>query len=197
VSIVCGIDLSGSERKASGICFMDENLNVNVFLRKKDEEILSLIFEEKPKVIAIDSPLTLPKGRNILEEISAKHLRECDRALLYMGIKLFPATLGPMRMLTRRGINLKHKLEREGFKVIEVLPGATQDLLGLPRKSHGKDKLFFALKELGIKGIHEKMNADELDAITCAYTALLYIKGEYEEVGSIDEGTIIIPKIYL
>ncbi|HLI45574.1 MAG TPA: DUF429 domain-containing protein [Geobacterales bacterium] len=194
---VCGVDLSGSEKKASGLCFMSNDLEIETFLLKKDSEILNMINKRRPKIVAIDAPLSLPKGRVSLYERSNIHLRECDRALLAMGIKLFPATLGPMRMLTERGMRIKDFLIKEGFEVIEVFPGATQDILGLPRKNQGLKKLLIGLTEIGIKGLKEKMNSDELDAVTCAYTALLYLIGHCIELGSKEEGIIVIPKAFL
>ncbi|MDT7891733.1 MAG: DUF429 domain-containing protein [Thermoproteota archaeon] len=194
---VAGIDLAGSEKRYSGVCIMDESLNSRTLLLRKDEEIISYMMKENPVVIAIDAPLSLPLGRKSLEEPAHIHLRECDKALLRMGIKLFPASLGPMRKLTNRGIKLRRIFEEKGFEVIEVLPGATQDLLGIPRKHQNIKALAKGLKELGIKGIEENMSGDELDAITCAYTAVLYLKGDCYSVGNEEEGLIIIPKIFI
>jgi len=197
VQKVLGIDLAGSEKRYSGVCIMDESLNARTLSLKRDEEIISCAIKENPIVIAIDAPLSLPLGKISLEEPAPIHLRECDRALLKMGIKLFPASLGPMRKLTNRGIKLRKIFEEKGFEVIEVLPGATQDLLGIPRKHQDIKALAKGLKELGIKGIKENMSGDELDAITCAYTALLYLKRKYYSVGNEEEGIIIIPKIFI
>lgn len=194
--IVAGLDLAGSERRASGICFMDEKLRADFFIIYSNNQIIEEILKRKPKVVAIDAPLSIPKGRKSLEERSKVHLRECDRELLRLKIKFFPITLGPMRMLTSRGIMIKKELEKYGFHVIEVFPGATQDILNIPRKHQDIKGLLEGLKRIGIKNLRENMNGDELDAVTCAYTALLYLKGNYIALGNEEEGQIIIPKIY-
>ena len=127
--IVIGIDLAGSEKRNTGICILNENLDARCFVVHKDEEILDLIEKFKPDLIAIDAPLSLPKGRKSLDRRGKIHFRECDKKLFEFGIKFFPITLGPMRMLTKRGIKLRKILEKKGYKVIEVYPGATQDIL--------------------------------------------------------------------
>lgn len=191
--LVLGVDLAGSEKRNTGICIMDDQLNAETFIVHTDEEILKVIEEVKPQIVAIDAPLTLPHGRKSLKRRENVHLRECDRKLLEMGIKFFPVTLGPMRKLTERGIKLKDKIEKMGYKVIEVYPGGAQDLLGIPRKSKGVETLRNGLLKLGIKGIREKASADELDAVTAAYVAILYLKGETLQLSGKD-GTIVMPK---
>jgi hypothetical protein len=119
-------------------------------------------------------------------------LRECDKELLRRRIKFFPVTLGPMRKLTSRGIRLKEILESAHFKVIEVYPGGAQDILGIPRKQQGLDKLRSGLKKLQIKGIANTVSGDELDAITCAYVGKLYLEGKTLTYGT-DDQTIIMP----
>jgi predicted nuclease with RNAse H fold len=192
--IVIGLDLAANHKKQSGFCILNENLEVKTFLLFTDNEILEYVKRYDPELIAIDAPLSLPLGRTSLEEKSNIHLRLCDRELLGLGIKFFPITLGPMRKLTERGIKLKQMLENFGYKVIEVFPGATQDILGLVRKNQGVNKLREGLISLGIKGIKYEMSDDELDAITCALTGLLYLRGECIELGDKKEGILIIPK---
>lgn len=145
-------------------------------------------------VVAIDAPLALPKGRKSLEERESVHLRECDRALLRMGIKFFPVTLGPMRKLTKRGMELKKTLENHGLDVIEVYPGAAQDVLNIPRKQGGLDKLREGLERLGIKGMSEQNTGDELDAVTSAWVGKCYLEGNYLALGDPNEMLMILPK---
>jgi predicted nuclease with RNAse H fold len=190
---ILGIDLAGSEKRKTGICILDEKLIANSFFVFSDKEILDLIEKEKPDLIAIDAPLSLPKGRKSLKRKSKIHFRECDRELWKLGIKFFPITLGPMRKLTERGIRLKKILEKK-YKVIEVYPGATQDILKIPRKQKGLRKLKRGLERLGIKILKKNPNGDELDAITSAFTGFLYLKGKYVAIGDEKEGQIILPK---
>ena len=191
--IVLGIDLAGSEKRNTGICILDSQLNAVTLILHTDSEILSLAEKVKPDLVAVDAPLTLPYGRKTLDRKENVHFRQCDKKLLELGIKFFPITLGPMRTLTRRGIALKQKLEKLGFKVIEVYPGGAQDLLGIPRKSKGLKKLRDGLIRLGIKGLKEKMSGDELDAVTAAYVGLLFLEGKALLLNGKD-GCIVMPK---
>jgi predicted nuclease with RNAse H fold len=192
---VIGIDLAGTENRPTGFCIMDDKMNIKTKIIYKDREIVRNILEENPKIIAIDAPLSLPKGRKSLEQKSNIHLRECDRELLRNKIKFFPITLGPMRELTKRGIKLKKILNKKGFEVIEVYPGGAQDLLKIPRKSKGIEELRKGLEMLGIKGLSKNMTDHELDAVTSAYIAKLYLEKKYIAYGNNDEGVIIMPKL--
>ncbi len=190
--VVIGLDLAGSEARPSGLCILRDMSAVTCVLYS-DEEIIQSIEDSKPKIIAIDAPLTLPKGRKSLEQRSSIHLRECDRELLKRRIRFFPLTLGPMRKLTARGIRLRKILEKKGFKVIEVYPGGAQDVLGIPRKQHGLDKLRKGLRKTGIKGLHDRMTHDELDAVTSALVGKMFLEDRTETFGRID-GQIVMPK---
>jgi predicted nuclease with RNAse H fold len=191
--IIVGIDLAGSKKRNTGICVLNEKLKAKCYIVKTDEEILKIVENVKPDLIAVDAPLSLPKGRKSLERKENVHFRECDRRLLELGIKFFPITLGPMRMLTKRGIKLRKILEKKGYSVIEVYPGATQDILKIPRKNVSVKELLSGLKKLGIHVEKRKLTHDELDAITAAYTGYLHLKGMSLALGNQKEGTIIIP----
>ena len=163
------------------------------FLVYTNEEIVSKTMENKPKVVAIDAPLSLPAGRKSIEQRTKVHLRECDRELLKRGIKFFPVTLGPMRKLTSRGIIIRRILESKHFKVIEVYPGGAQDILRIPRKQHGLQELRRGLEEFGIKGLHDEMNDHELDAVTCALVGKLFLERKTINYGT-REQTIVMPR---
>ena len=192
---VIGIDLAGTENRPTGFCIMDNKMNVKTKILYRNREIVKNILEENPKIIAIDAPLSLPKGRKSLEQKSNIHLRECDKELLRNKIKFFPITLGPMRKLTKRGIKLKKILNKKGFEVIEVYPGGAQDLLKIPRKSKSIEGLRKGLEMLGIKGLSKNMTDHELDAVTSAFTAKLYLEKKYIAYGESNEGVIIMPKL--
>lgn len=149
--------------------------------------------EADPLVVAIDAPLCLPPGRKSIEERTGTHLRESDRELLKMGIKLFPITLGPMRKLTQRGIQLRNILEAKNLVVIEAYPGGAQDVLGIPRKQRGIENLFSGLEKLGIKGLSSGLSDHELDAATCAYVGKLFVEGRSIAYGAPGQ-VIVMPK---
>lgn len=166
---VVGLDLAGSPNRNTGFCLL-HRLLCSTSVLHTDEEIISETRMAGPDVVSIDAPLFLPKGRKSLEQRGPPHLRACDKELLRMKIRFFPITLGPMRMLTERGMRLRRIFEDDGFSVIEGYPGAVQDLLGMPRKQAGLEVLRSALIDFGVKGGIKKkdITGDELDAVTCA-----------------------------
>jgi uncharacterized protein len=192
--VVVGIDLAGSPLRNTGVCALRVMTITSIETLHTDEEILAFIERNHPDLIAIDAPLSLPPGRTSLEERNAEHFRPSDRELMKRGIRFFPITLGPMRMLTARGIKLKKILTRLGYTVIEIYPGAAQDIFGIPRKQHGLGKLQRGLERLGLRGLRKDMNGDELDAVTGALVGSLYLKGKAEVLGDVKTGAIIIPK---
>src|SRR5271169_1366519 len=131
---ILGIDLAGVESRPTGFCKLLD-MNTETCLVFTDNEILAKIKDIRPRVVAIDAPLSLPLGRKSIAERTGNRLRECDKELQKKGIRFFPITLGPMRKLTVRGMSLKTILETEHFLVIEVYPGGTQDVLGFPENS--------------------------------------------------------------
>jgi hypothetical protein len=190
--IVVGLDLAGVEARPTGFCLL-MGLKAETRLVYTDEEILTATQAASPEVIAIDAPLSLPPGRQSIEQKTDVHLRECDRELLRRRIRFFPITLGPMRKLTVRGMNLKKHLENKNFKVIEVYPGGAQDVLGIPRKQRGLDKLRNGLEQLGLAGLNSGMSDHELDAVTCAFVGKLFLEGKSSLYGDASSG-IIMPK---
>ncbi len=193
---IVGIDLAGSPKRTTGFCLLDKKLNSITKVLHTDEEIISETLKANPKVISIDAPLCLPNGRKSLRQRGPPHLRECDKELLRMKIKFFPITLGPMRKLTGRGIKMKNFFELRGYKVIESFPGAAQDILKIPRKQAGLEKLRRSLIKLGFNGDVKKKDIthDELDAITSALVGKFFIEKNYLAIGDPKEGLMILPK---
>jgi len=189
---VVGLDLAGVETRPTGFCVL-RILRAETSLVYTDEEIIDRTEKAEPRMVAIDAPLSLPKGRRSIEERTTNHLRECDKELLKRGIKFFPITLGPMRKLTSRGIGLREILERKHLHVIEVYPGGAQDVLGIPRKQSGIRSLKEGLEKFKIKGLTDKMSHHELDAITCALVGKLFLEGKAITYGT-PEQAIIMPK---
>jgi predicted nuclease with RNAse H fold len=190
--VIIGLDLAGVESRPTGFCSLI-GMKVETSLVYSDIDILAKIRESNPEVVAIDAPLSLPPGRKSLEERTGPHLRECDKELLKKGIRFFPLTLGPMRKLTSRGINLRRILEGEKFVVIETYPGGAQDVLGIQRKQKGLEKLKTGLENLDIIGLSVQMSDHELDAVTCAYVGKLFFEGKNVTYGALNEG-IVMPK---
>jgi predicted nuclease with RNAse H fold len=195
--IVLGIDLAGSPRRPTGVCLL-KGLRANTLVAFSDEEILASAAPDV-ELVAIDAPLSLPRGRCCLRsdcECAGKaHFRKCDLELRKLGIKIFPLTIGPMRMLTERGTRLKNEIEKRGFHVVETFPGGAQDIWGIPRQKNPSG-LLRSLKKSGVKGDIQKrgISVHELDAITCALAARCHMQGKSLATGDPDEGQIILPR---
>jgi uncharacterized protein len=189
---IVGLDLAGVETRPTGFCLL-ENMKVTTCLIYDDKTILESIKQTNAKIVCIDAPLSLPPGRKSLEEKSNIHLRDCDRELLKRGIRFFPITLGPMRKLTVRGINLKRLLKELDIIALETYPGGAQDVLCISRKQKGLQNLAEGLKKLDIVGINDEMSDHELDAITCAYVGKLFLEGKAVIYGDPCEGIVMPP----
>ncbi len=191
--VVVGIDLAGSPKRMTGVCAMRGRSVISCCYVFEDKEILEFVDAARPVLVTIDAPLNLPPGRRSLDDRNGEHFRPCDRMLLERGIRFFPITLGPMRMLTTRGISLARKLRRRGYTALEMYPGAAQDVFRIPRKHHSMRRLLNGLKRLGITGLDTEMNGDELDAVTGAYVGVLHLMGRAELLGDEKTGGILIP----
>jgi predicted nuclease with RNAse H fold len=192
VMVIVGLDLAGVETRPTGFCVL-KGMTAWTCDLYCDSDIIEKTVQADPQVILIDAPLSLPPGRKCLEERIGNHLRDSDRALMKMGIKIFPVTLGPMRKLTVRGIKMRETFEEMGFLVLEAYPGGAQDVLGIPRKSQGVDKLYAGLLALGLEGLKNFSSDHELDAATIAYVGKLFIEGKTVMYGDPKLG-IVMPK---
>jgi len=178
---IIGIDLAGLEKNFTGLCVFQEK-NALVKILHTDSEILAAIDEEKPDLICIDGPLTIPHEGT---------MRRCDTELQQYGA--LPPLLGGMRYLTLRGNRLRERLERR-YRVIEVHSLAGAKILGFwDADPTNRQK---ALIRMGITGDVEKrmLTKDEVDAITAAAIGMLYLEGKAAGVGG-KEGVIVVPRV--
>jgi predicted nuclease with RNAse H fold len=190
---VAGVDLAGVSHRPTGICFLRE-WDAETALVYSDDDILSAIDREKPNLVTIDAPLSLPPGRKSIHQKNEHHFRPCDLELRRRKIPFFPITLGPMRGLTERGIALKNVIGKKGFQVVEIYPGGAQDIWGIPRVRHDMQGLREGLDRLGIRGLREDCSDHELDAATGALVGRLYLQGKAEIYGDFSSGAIIMPR---
>jgi hypothetical protein len=169
---VLGLDLAGSPKRPTGYAFWkDKKLEVGCVY--KDEEILSLA--QSFELIMIDAPLSLPEDRKDLETPGA-HFRECDMELRKAGIKFFPLSLGPMRMLTKRAISLANLLKKQNKRVFETYPGAFYDSVGISRKDKEAIIRFYVSINLNLE--ERKYLQDELDAVACWLSGVCHTLGK-------------------
>ncbi len=189
---IVGIDLTGSEKRATGWALMEGSCATTKCLRT-DNELIRETLAANADLVSIDSPLSLPEGHG---SANVPIYRKCELALKRMGISVFWCLLPSMQMLTRRGIKLADELRKAGSKVIESYPGAAQDILGIPRKKASLHELKCGLSRAGITGdfLTCDITHDEVDAITSALVGLFYVADEYIALGTQTEDYLIVPR---
>jgi predicted nuclease with RNAse H fold len=168
-----GIDLAALPRNQTGVCLYDGD-RFEPGTLYGDEEILRYVRKLKPRVVAIDAPVTLPRGRCCFDDecCGTRKIRECDRMLNARGYRVFPPGFSFMKQLTIRGKSLKEQLS--DFEVIEVHPRTTMRIVG-PRE------------------FPTARTEHARDACAAALCAFLYAAGKCEVLGD-DEGTVVIPR---
>jgi len=187
--VVLGIDLAGSPQRPTGMCLL-RGVQAQTSVAFSDEDILNTVHQARPDLVPIDAPLSLPKGRRTISDRRGGHFRDCDLELRRRGIRFFPVTLGPMRMLTTRGLALKAKIRAMGYRAIECYPGGAQDVWGLPRQHRDLAGLRAGLRRLGVRGLTKVATSDELDAATAALVGQWVLSGRGEMLGG-EEGICI------
>jgi predicted nuclease with RNAse H fold len=206
-----GIDPTSSESKPSGCAVLDSSAAlIYVGSVSTDAEIISLSERWSPTLVAIDSPLFLPRGLCCLDEGCshpccndwAGEKRVAERELYRQGIRLYWTTRKTfIKAMICRSMALRRTLEAQGITVIEVYPYASKVRLfsrPIPKKTTkaGRQWLRQRLEGL-VPGLREHQGAlshDELDAVVAAYTAYLRGQGQAEAVGDPQEGVIYVPK---
>ncbi|SDL66904.1 Uncharacterized conserved protein YprB, contains RNaseH-like and TPR domains [Geoalkalibacter ferrihydriticus] len=198
---VVGIDLTGSEGRPSGWCFLNHDLAETKCLGP-DEDLINETLKVKPDLVSIDSPLSIPFGRTSVDDSDpGRHefgiMRKCERLLKKRGVNVYPSLIPSMQQLTARGMRLAERFRKLGVPVIESYPGAAQDIMGIPRKGASLDYLSKGLELFGVKGnyLTEQVCHDELDAITSAVVGLFFWSGKFEAIGNEEEDYLIIPDL--
>jgi predicted nuclease with RNAse H fold len=168
-----------------------------------DDEIVGLACSlGRRTVLAINAPLTLPHGRCCLDDdCRCRHdpgtrSRALERQLAHERVPILAMAL--IKVLARRGIALAAQLRPSGFTILEAYPYATLRLLGLPtrgkRSRQGRRTIAEALAPL-VPGLdHPDATEHELDAVVCALTADLWLRGRCRLVGDPTEGEMVVPR---
>ena len=197
-----GVDLAGVEHRETGIALLQNDRLELLTTAAGDRDILACAALAGPAaVIAVNAPLTLPRGRCCLDDdCRCRHdpgtrSRQVERDLLHLGVPILATAL--IKVLARRGIRLAAKLRAAGWEPLEVYPYATLRLLGLPaggkRTALGRRRIHQALQAL-VPGLdHPQASEHQLDAVVCAYTARLWSEGATRTVGTAEEGRMVIP----
>ena len=203
---VVGIDLSGLTYGARGRT-VAAHLYLEMPLRlgeplvvprqlKGDRILVEWIEKRRPRVVAIDAPLTLPHG--ILCDVS-----DCPRCELgsadYLARDVDRLAGGmPTAMLAAiafRGIYLARKLRERGYEVIETYPRASLRALGAMETSKKDPARAAAVLSKRVEGVATS-DPDELDAIAAALAAADYLRMPRPEPIEASDGTIWIAAAY-
>src|ERR1700722_8761349 len=193
---IVGIDLTGSERRATGWALLDGAVAATKAIRS-DEQLLRETLAANPDIVSIDSPLSMPEGVTDPDNTGTRPIyRRCELALKRMGISVFWCLLPTMKSLTMRGMRLASELRKRGLEVIESYPGAAQDLLGIPRKGASLEELKQGMARIGIGGeyLSGPVLHDEVDAITSALVGLFFLADDYIALGNPAEDYLIVPR---
>lgn len=208
---VMGIDLTASEWKPTACAVLDSD-GALAWLSKNtsDLSIIELAERYSPAVVAIDSPLGLPKGMRSLDDNhdceSAREFkgRKCERDIRErLGVSIFLTTKKSIiRDMIPRAIRLAEMMRCRGMEVIEVYPYASKRVLfgdGLPKNKKSAAARRYVVGKLkplvsGLESAPGNLDDDLIDAIIAAYTARLYIQGDCDHFGISEEGLIYTPK---
>jgi predicted nuclease with RNAse H fold len=203
---VVGIDLAGVEHRETGIALLGDGRLELLTSAGSDAEILELAaLAGRAATIAVNAPLTRPRGRCCLDDDCAcrydpgTRSRQVERELGRMRVPTLATAL--IKVLARRGHRLAQALRQAGWEPLEVYPYATLRLLGLPtggkRTQLGRLRIHHALQAL-VPGLdHPTASEHQLDAVVCAYTAQLWRQSRTRTVGAPDEGLMTIPDVAL
>lgn len=165
-----GIDLAAKPKNPTGICILTHEICLQTAYG--DREIIELVYEAQPDIVAIDAPLV--RGEN--------RVRLADHLLKKYGA--MPPTIPSLQSLVKRGNAISQVLSNRGLTVIEVFPTATAKILGIYCHNY---------KDMAKKCDIYPKNEHEMDAYLAALTGKLKLQGHTVDVGDTD-GVITVPK---
>ena len=208
---VLGIDLRASRKKPSSIAILDPQSHLTELGSfYEDDELIKLVDDLQPDLVAIGAPLNLPSGFCCLDQtcecrfsVPNRKGRLLELELAKMGISCFYTNKGSIiRELIYRGILLSKVLRDAGHDVIEVYPHATKMLL-FGDKVPPKNSAISVSYMIGhltplVSGMEE--HADDLDRNSCdaiinAYTGQLHAQSDTDILGDPEEGILVLPKL--
>ena len=210
--MIFGVDLRASPKRPSSVVALDSQAQFSFLNNFSDDtELFQMGEDYKPSLIAIGAPLSLPTGLCCLEASCSclttppqKKGRQAELELARMGIScFFTNKRSIIRTLIYRGIEISHKLRKQGHEVIEVYPHATKVILfgdKLPPKN-SPDSLGFLTDRLtplvgGLDDHLTELDRNSCDAVINAYTALLHSQQATDMLGTDDEGWLVLPRLH-
>ena len=208
---VLGVDLRASRKKPSSIAILDPQSHLTELSSfYEDDELIKLVHDLQPDLVAIGAPLNLPSGFCCLDQtcecrfsVPNRKGRLLELELAKMGISCFYTNKGSIiRELIYRGILLSQILRDAGHNVIEVYPHATKMLLfgdKVPPKNSSVSVSYIISHLTPLVSGMEK-HADDLDRNSCdaiinAYTGQLHAQSDTDILGDPEEGILVLPKL--
>jgi predicted nuclease with RNAse H fold len=203
-----GIDLTSSPNKPSAYALLGVDLRIlSLQFLYTDSDIIAAVEYAQPALIAIDAPLSLPRGLCCLNEDCLCHPassgkgRLCERELASMRISCyFTMKRSIIKKMVYRAIDLRKELAARGLEEIEVYPYASKVAMWgkpIPKKTSAEGLEYLKVHLTSIipdLAQHKaKLDHDLCDAIIAAYTAYLHNHGKSEPIGDHDEGPIYVP----
>ena len=199
-----GIDLAGLPHRETGIAVLRAGRLELLTMAGDDDAIMAFVaLAGANGTVAVNAPLSLPRGRCCLEDhCGCRHdpgtrSRALERELLRLRVPILAD--GLIKVLGQRGLRLAAAIRQAGWEPLEVYPYATLRLLGLPtagkRTQLGRRRIHHALQAL-VPGLdHPAASEHQLDAVVCALTAQFWRAGQTRTVGDPTEGLMIIPAL--
>ncbi len=208
---VLGVDLRASRKKSSSVAILDSKSHLTELGGfYEDIELMKLVDDLRPDLVAIGAPLNLPSGFCCLDQscdcrfsVPDRKGRLLELELAKMGISCFYTNKGSIiRELIYRGILLSQNLRDAGYNVIEVYPHATKMLLfgdKVPPKNSAVSVSYMIGHLTPLVSGMEK-HADDLDRNSCdaiinAYTGQLHAQSNTDVLGDPEEGILVLPKL--
>jgi len=208
---VLGVDLRASRKKSSSVAILDSKSHLTELGSfYEDIELMKLVDDLRPDLVAIGAPLNLPSGFCCLDQscdcrfsVPDRKGRLLELELAKMGISCFYTNKGSIiRELIYRGILLSQDLREAGYNVIEVYPHATKMLLfgdKVPPKNSAVSVSYMIGHLTPLVSGMEKHAADlarnSCDALIAAYTGQLHAQSNTDVLGDPEEGILVLPKL--
>ncbi len=176
----CGIILNGEEGEDCAVAFItddddDRDEDVATYSTHRDEDIIDLITEYRPDVIALNAPpeeiqdkelVSSPESDTDVDPDTAQQFRSGEEELVDEGYSLLPRDMRSRRLLERAEF-LSNSIKRSGVgaQIIESHPKLVAQRLDITDDRH--------LEAYGID-TDDIESVWEFDAVLLAYTAKLY-----------------------
>lgn len=223
MTVVAGIDLAAgrgiSEVALLAVDEADGGLTFDLARHRRvgtDDEIVAVLLDAQPAVIAVDAPLSLPRAVQAALRGGASvpgdtpYTRQAERDPQWSALGVRPLPVSFLGGLTFRAIVLAARLRAAlpEAALVETFPTGVFRVLGLvsrARKGRGRKTSPEARQALqaallrGMRGMPvpalDLLDTDLLDALGAALAAAYVLRGRSVALGDADEGTIVLPAL--